>query len=161
MERSFSASGAYPVSALCFAYGLAVLGYFYWVWREDHVRNSAATTFSWNYLVSAVLTLPLAYSHADSVSDGIWLYVAPIWALLVAAVATLVYQYRSPRGVRVGPRLRLDFVAEEDRTMLLGVRREALQVLSDRGLLEGGSVDELSARPLGKLHGGPEGPRAE
>ena len=51
--------------------------------------------------------------------------------------------------MQVGPRLKIALLAEEDRAMLVGVRRDALQVLSDRGLLEGGSVEELSARPLG------------
>ncbi|NYF98755.1 hypothetical protein [Janibacter cremeus] len=156
MEREFSASGAYPVTALCFAYGLLVLGYLYVRWREDHDRVSGATTLGWIYVVCAVLTLPLAYGNADSLSGGIGLYVAPMWTVLVASVVTLVYQYRSPRGVRVGPRLKTALLEGEDRAMLLDVRREALQVLADRGLLEGGSVEELSARPLGELHVAPE-----
>ncbi|NYF98790.1 hypothetical protein [Janibacter cremeus] len=161
MEREFSASGAYPVSALCFTYGLVVLGYCYWVWRKDHVRYPVATTFAWIYLVCAGLTLPLAYGNAESFAGSIGLYVAPMWALLVASVATLVYQYRSPGGVRVGSRVKVALLAEEDRAMLVGVRREALQVLADRGLLEGGSVEELSDRPLGELHVAPEDAHAQ
>lgn len=161
MEREFSASEAYPVSALCFAYGLLALGFFLWQRRKNPYRDRLVPTFAWIYLVCSVLTLYLAYGSAESFSGGIALYVAPMWALLVASMAALVYEYMRPRGVLLRPRAKIETLADEDREMLVGVRREALQVLADRGLLEGGSVEELSTRPLGKLHVGPEDAHAQ
>lgn len=154
MERNVSTSEAYPVSALTFSLGIAALVFWYLKWRRNgRLRDGLALTMAVVYVVCAVITLPLAFGFSDSFRGGIVIYVIPMVVLLVLALITAVYQGMSPRPpVDETKRLKPETLTDEDREFLLNERREALGALADRGLLEGGSVEELAGRPLGELH---------
>lgn len=158
----YAAWWAYPAAAICSVWGILVLVAFYVRWRGQRVRlrGRVAPTLSILYAITAALALSRAYAFASTFSGSIAWYVVPIWGFLFGALASAIYQYRSPKRAAWdwlidtgGRRLDVRRVHPDDQRMLLEERNRALRILDERGFLpEASAREDLERRPLGELH---------
>lgn len=162
-SREYDAGWAYPTAAAVCWIGLVVVGIWLVEWRRRRPvrhRDPNAAKLAVVYVISTGFALSAAHGRAETVDGSIGWYVVPMWILLPASLATAVYQYRSPadpawpNSPLKAAKTRVDVrrIHPDDQAWLLEERDRALRVLADRGMLEGGSPDELANRPLGQLH---------
>lgn len=143
-EPAFEILGVYGGSLL----GCAAVLYLYVPWAQSSYRpwDPTASTLSVLIAIAGAFALALIYRGAADLISPLLLAI-PICALLLVAVATLLARYRI-HSDEMPPRVNVAELSSEEMAILLRSRRQALTLLSDRGIVSGEDVEALDKSPL-------------
>lgn len=159
-QYDFDAGFELTVALLGFACGAFFEGRLIYRWRnEGGYRDSAAIFLSAFVLVCALGTILQAYLVTGSAPILVTVCLIPAFVTAMASIVGIVLPAIAPpkpqeaEPDRDPPEAEYDLtkISGDARAAVLKNRNKALSALDARHLLKGYELDELQARPLGKL----------
>lgn len=118
-------------------------------WWRARYRSVGIIAMAGLAIGCGYLTLSAANDGLDRFYGDPTIFLVPIWATILLAAVTILVHAVSPKSP---DRMGTKNLTEESRALLVSERGEALEVLAERGMLEGCGVATLNARSLGELH---------